>query len=872
MFLAEANQWPEDAVAYFGAGDECDMAFHFPLMPRLFMALHQEDRFPALDILVQTPPIPENCQWCLFLRNHDELTLELVTDEERDYMYRAYAREPQARINLGIRHRLAPLLSNDRRRIELMNALLFSLPGTPVVYYGDEIGMGDNIYLGDRNGVRTPMQWSSDRNAGFSRANPQRLYLPVIIDPEYHFEAVNVEAQQNNPSSLLWWMKRLIAQRKRFKAFGRGSIEFLKPDNPKIFAFVRKYEEERILVVANLSRFVQHAEFDLSEFRGLVPEELFGHSKFPQVGDQPYLLTLGPHSFYWFSLEQPHPRQRGDLESGEASELAILNVPELWEHWLFHEDPDRLEMLLPDYLRQRQPLSESEITGAHIEQVFPLKHGDIWVHWMLVHVEYRTGIPETVLLPLTLISEENTERLLEPVSKVALAQLSGARSGLLCEALAVPECGRSLIATIRSGRTQHFAEGELTAVPLAQLAEMPEAELEEAPATLLRSERSNTCLTFGPQFILKTFRRIEEGVNPDLETSSFLAHRKNFDNVVPLLGYIEYRRRNLPPITLAVLRKYVAHQGTAWQLSLDQLSLFFERVAALSREKGSGPPATASARSPQAFEVLDDLIGNYLHIAHQLGERTGAMHRALAADRLTAAFAPEPMGQLHQRSMFQSLRNLANQVFRRLHRQRFLMPPSIQESVDQLVANQEALMRRFKQVIEQHPGGWRIRCHGNLHLGQLLYTGNDFVVMDFEGDLDESVGERRVKRSPFRDVASMVRSFDYVVHAVLFDLGNGRGRAPGVVRVEDRATLEPWATLWLERVSIEYLAGYYEKVESVGLLPVSPSERQVLLEVSLLEKALDEISRELNLRPDWLIVPVRGLLRMLGQTEGDLSG
>ena len=271
MLLAEANQWPEDTVPYFGDGDECNMAFHFPVMPRLFMAIRMEDRFPIIDILRQTPPIPPVAQWGIFLRNHDELTLEMVTEEERDYMYRIYAADPQARINLGIRRRLAPLLGNDRRSIELMNCLLFSLPGTPVIYYGDEIGMGDNIYLGDRNGVRTPMQWSGDRNAGFSRANPQQLYLPVITDPEYHYASVNVEAQQGNPNSLLSWMKRMIALRKRFKAFGRGDLRFLYPDNRKVLVFVRTFEEERVLVVANLSRLTQHVSLDLSEFEGLVP-------------------------------------------------------------------------------------------------------------------------------------------------------------------------------------------------------------------------------------------------------------------------------------------------------------------------------------------------------------------------------------------------------------------------------------------------------------------------------------------------------------------------------------------------------------------------------------------------------------------------
>src|SRR5213083_1238633 len=304
MLLAEANQWPEDAVAYFGKGDESHMNFHFPLMPRMFMALQMEDRFPIIDILDQTPAVPDGCQWAMFLRNHDELTLEMVTDEERDYMYRVYATDPHARINLGIRRRLAPLLGNNRRKIELINSLLFSLPGTPIIYYGDEIGMGDNFYLGDRNGVRTPMQWSPDRNAGFSKANSQRLYFPVIIDPEYHYEAVNVEVQHSNPQSLLWWMKRTLSLRKQHKAFGRGSLEFLYPDNNKILAFLRTYADERILVVANLSRFPQHAELSLSALRGLHPVEMSGRSAFPPIADGPYPISLGPHGLFWFALEK----------------------------------------------------------------------------------------------------------------------------------------------------------------------------------------------------------------------------------------------------------------------------------------------------------------------------------------------------------------------------------------------------------------------------------------------------------------------------------------------------------------------------------------------------------------------------------------
>jgi maltose alpha-D-glucosyltransferase/alpha-amylase len=305
MLLAEANQWPADVRPYFGEGDECHMAFHFPLMPRIFMALRLEDVRPIVDILAQTPEIPPNCQWALFLRNHDELTLEMVTNDERDYMYLAYSADPRMRLNLGIRRRLAPLVDNSRRRTELLNSLLFSFPGTPIIYYGDEIGMGDNVYLGDRNGVRTPMQWSADRNAGFSRANPAALYSAPIMDPVYGYQTVNVEAQLENPSSLLAWMRNMIGLRKLFKVFGRGTIEFLPVENRTVLAYLRRLDHDVILCVANFSRFAQAAQLPLSRFKGWTPVEMFGYTEFPRVGDAHYSITLGRYGFYWFELTEP---------------------------------------------------------------------------------------------------------------------------------------------------------------------------------------------------------------------------------------------------------------------------------------------------------------------------------------------------------------------------------------------------------------------------------------------------------------------------------------------------------------------------------------------------------------------------------------
>ena len=352
VLLAEANQWPSDVRPYFGDGDECHMAFHFPLMPRIYMALRQEDRLPITDIIAQTPSIPDACQWGLFLRNHDELTLEMVTNDERDYMYIAYSADPRMRVNLGIRRRLAPLVDNNRRRIELLNSLLLSFPGTPILYYGDEIGMGDNIYLGDRNGVRTPMQWNADRNAGFSTATPARLYSPVIMDPVWGYEAINVEAQQDEQSSLLNWVRNMIALRKLFAVFGRGGIEFLEPSNRKVLAYLRTYGDERVLCVANLSRFAQPVDLDLSKLEGTVPVEVLGYVEFPPVGHEPYRLTLAPYSFLWLELQ---PRDEISAKSAQPAEQATLNVTAGWQSICEGMGRQLLEMVsLPEYLPKQR--------------------------------------------------------------------------------------------------------------------------------------------------------------------------------------------------------------------------------------------------------------------------------------------------------------------------------------------------------------------------------------------------------------------------------------------------------------------------------------------------------------------------------------
>jgi maltose alpha-D-glucosyltransferase / alpha-amylase len=875
MFLAEANQWPEDAVAYFGQGDECHMAFHFPLMPRLFMALHQEDRFPILDILAQTPPIPDNCQWCLFLRNHDELTLEMVTDEERDYMYRAYAQDRHARINLGIRHRLAPLLQKDRRRIELMIALLFSLPGTPVLYYGDEIGMGDNIFLGDRDGVRTPMQWSPDRNAGFSRTNPQQLYLPVIIDPEYHYETINVEEEQSNPSSLLWWTKRLVALRKRFQAFGRGSIQLLQPENSKVLAFIRKYQDEQILVVANLSRFVQYVQLDLREYAGVFPEEIFGRTRFPRVGELPYLLTLSPHGFLWFSLPSLKAAQVNETNGSASAEVAP-RFPVLYGNAPLAKRFRRsswelLEPLLPAYLSRRlSKPAESAVSAARVVDAFSSTAGTVEVWFLVVEIHHVNDLPETILVPLTLVPDDGLDQLLMPLAFAGFARVSGPEAGVLCNALAVPDCCRSILEAIRTREVRRIDDREIAAglLPSADPAEL--AIDPEVTISFQRNARSNISLVYGTSVVLRVFRRVEEGVNPDLEIGRYLTERKDYHGAAGVLGYIEYRRRNMEPTTLAVLHRFVHNQGTAWQYLLDQLSSFFERVAALPPEQMLNPPGpiTLLGGDPGAVHEAERLSG-FLETARLLGKQTAEMHQALADHPTGTGFAPEPFGKLYQRSLYQSMRNLTGRLCERLARECHLLPDPVKSWADQLLSRQDLILQRFRGILDPAMGGSRIRCHGDYHLGQLLFTGKDFVIRNFEGETSRTISERRLKRSPIVDVASMVRSLDYAAQSVLLGVSSRRGRPPGMIRPEDQLALEPWAVAWYQRTAREFVTTYAASFKPTHLLPESAESFRRLLELFLLEKALFEIDVELTDRKDWVIIPLRGAVRLLDHTSID---
>jgi len=864
MLLAEANQWPEDAAAYFGEGDECHMAYHFPVMPRLFMGLHMEDRYPIIDILEQTPTLPETCQWALFLRNHDELTLEMVTDEERDYMYRVYASDQQARINLGIRRRLAPLFSNHRRKIELMNCLLLSLPGTPVIYYGDEIGMGDNIYLGDRNGVRTPMQWSGDRNAGFSRGNPQRLYLPVVIDTEYHYEALNVEQQQNNPHSLLWTMKRLLALRKRSPAFGRGTLELLHPDNRKVLAFIRRHEDERILVVANLSRFVQYVELDLAADRGARPVEMFGSTEFPAIGRAPYFLTLGPHGFYWFALQKPRrPRARG------RAALPTLLADGPWQGLVEGKGRPALEAALPAYVAERRWFGGKTrpIKSVAIAESVRVPLGESDGLLALLRITFvGGGEPDVYDLPLACAPAAQIEEIRQRRGTiVARVRGTAGREGerVLYDATTDPAFCRALLDVIVRRRRLHGAVAEIQGRPAPALRALGKETLAGLAPTTLGAEQSNTSILYGDQLILKLFRRLDEGVNPDLEIGRFLTEMASFPHTPAVAGELTLVRPGGAPATLGILQRFVPNEGDAWRYTLDALDQFYERV--LVRRADVADVALEGrlidlAGTPPA-PLAEEMIGSYLGTAELLGQRTAELHVALASRPDVPDFAPEPFTALYQRALYQSMRSQARQVFDLVRAERKHLSASVRADVDRVLERERDVDRRFRALLDRKLSGARIRWHGDYHLGQVLFTGKDFAIIDFEGEPSRSLSERRLKRSPLRDVAGMLRSFHYAAFTGL--LAQGDEGAGSVVRPEDQVTLEPWARFWYQRVAATFLGAYLATAESAGFLPRTTEERALLLDVFLLDKGLYEVRYELNSRPTWVGIPMRGIADLL---------
>jgi maltose alpha-D-glucosyltransferase / alpha-amylase len=835
--LAEANQWPSDVRPYFGEGDECHMAFHFPLMPRMYMALRQEDRLPITDIMAQTPEIPANCQWALFLRNHDELTLEMVTSDERDYMYLAYSADPRMRINLGIRRRLAPLVDNNRRRVELLNSLLLSFPGTPILYYGDEIGMGDNIYLGDRNGVRTPMQWNGDRNAGFSRATPAKLFSPVIMDPVWGYQAINVEAQQGDPSSLLNWMRNMIALRKLFRVFGRGSLEFLNPDNRKVLAYLRREGGEQVLCIANLSRFAQCVDLDLSDLEGAVPVEMLGYVEFPPIGKQPYRFTLGAYGFLW--LELHGVRETEEIRAGP--EPATLTAGAGWATLFEGAAHHRLENIaLPEFLVKQRWFGEKarRIRATRVVDWTGLDRPKAAL--ALVEVQFESGAPETYFLPLAMALGNAAAQIRESAANAVVAGVETPEgSGVLHDALFDDDACAAILAMIHDHREVATRHGRMVGEP----AEIVLAANGSLPVRRISAEQSNSSIIYGDKLILKFFRHFQPGPNPDFEIEKHLTERVHFDRVPPFAGALQYVNGG-EPATLGLLEALVENEGDAWRWTLEEIERYYEQCEPV--EFPAGADAEAEGK------LARDHIGLYLDAAATLGRRTGELHRALAEPGGDPAFAPEPFDRQDVESLYGALGARAAQVFDALKDSVSRLPDETVEDAARLLGRRREILDRLRAPVTDSAQGQRIRIHGDYHLGQVLRAKTDFVILDFEGEPARPLRERRAKQSALKDVAGMLRSFSYGAYASLLNYAARRG---GTLE-----RLEAWARLWERSASVEFLRGYREAVSDAEFLPHDAQTFQRLLEAFELDKALYEVAYELNNRPAWVRVPLMGIL------------
>jgi maltose alpha-D-glucosyltransferase/alpha-amylase len=849
MLLAEANQWPEDAAAYFGDGDESHMVFHFPLMPRLFMAMRQEDRLPIVDILAQTPDPPRSCQWALFLRNHDELTLEMVTEEERQYMYYVYATDPQARLNLGIRRRLAPLVGNDRRRMELLNMLLFSLPGTPILYYGDEIGMGDNIYLGDRNGVRTPMQWSADRNAGFSRASSQRLFLPLIVDDQYHYQAVHVEQQAASAYSLLSWMKRLIALRRRYQAFGRGQMEIVDTPNTAVLAYVRHWRKQQMLVVANLSRFAQHVQLSLGRFDRHVPLELFGRTSFPPIASDTYTLSLAPHACLWFELQAPRVRKTREA-------LPQLLIHRNWQEILDENGRAELEAALPGYLEEWTAWTSGAraVLSARIDDTLRIQSGRSVYALLVVRVTFTTGEPQRYLLPLGCRPADDVAG---PAGVIAVLR-SRTRTHIFDRVLYDASEDSRLAAALRDiARRQIAIDGTIGSLEATEYSGSQMARGDRG-RRIGRSRRGASALIdVGNHVVLKLFRQLDDGPNPEIEVGSYLESIR-FAHAPIIRGSLHYRLRGLRTsqcLGVGILQQYIENDGEAWPRAVIAAEEFFQRAIRSRRkppDNGSIMPRLATLNDVPTD--LDDLIGSYLAVVPLIAKRTAHLHRALASNTSDPAFNPESFSPLSRRSTYQRMRTLTVSVTSALRRRFEEVCPELRSEAQALVARQDEAVRVFRQIMDHPVAAQRIRCHGNLHLGQVLHVGDDVVLIDFEGEPGRPLYERRLKRSPLQDVATMVRSFHYAAHAAL---QKGVGRRLGPNRIL------PWLRHWQRRTAALFLGTYVDEIRETSLLPSELADTQLLLDAHLLERAYYELGFELNHRSRWVRAPLLDIPALL---------
>ncbi|UWQ21749.1 maltose alpha-D-glucosyltransferase [Jannaschia sp. W003] len=837
MLLAEANQWPEDTRPYFGEGDECHMGFHFPLMPRMYMAVAQEDRHAITDIIRQTPEIPDECQWGIFLRNHDELTLEMVTDRERDYLWETYASDKRARINMGIRRRLAPLMRNDRRKIELLNSMLLSMPGTPIMYYGDEIGMGDNIYLGDRDGVRTPMQWSADRNAGFSRADPQRLYLPAIQDPVFGYQAVNVEAQAASPSSFLNWIRRMVAVRKKHDVFGRGEIDLLYPANRKVLAYVRRSRDaepgaegdEAVLCVANLSRAPQAVEIDLSRYRGRVPVELVGQSPFPPVGDLPYMLTLPAYGFYWFLLASEE----------EAPEWHTPHTPVLPDFVTLTTRDGRLstaltgrearqfeQQSLPQYVGLQRWFAGKD-AGAGSVRLRTLGELAEGRHALAIADVETGGETQSYFLPLSAVWDEAALSL-SPKLPATLAKLRRTNKvGALRDGASDEEMARALLAAMREGAV---IEGE-GGVLRFEGTDLPGDE-EAGEPRLLGAEQSNASVAFSDRLVLKLYRRLRGGLQPDIEVGRFLTNETQFTGTPRLLGTIVWQAGDGTETVLAAASEFVPNQGDAWSFVTEGLDR--EMEAREVGHEGDGRPLMVGA----------------LDLGTLLGVRTAEMHLALASG--AGAFGTEP---LDRGGLDALVRETHAEVAATLDRLASAdLGPEAREHAEAVLGRRAEILDRIERVGAMQPSGALSRVHGDYHLGQVLVAQGDLAIIDFEGEPSRSLEERQAKSSALRDVAGMLRSFDYALWTAL---------ARRIEGGADEARAMEQVAEWRSATAGAFLDAWRATVGDAPIRPTDPDFERALLDLHLLRKCAYEVEYERSFRPAWIDVPLRGMLSVL---------
>jgi len=854
VFLAEVNQWPEDVRDYFSDSDECHMAYHFPLMPRMYMAIAQEDRHPIVDIMRQTPSIPDNCQWSVFLRNHDELTLEMVTDEERDYMYQMYLGDPRARVNVGIRRRLAPLMDNEIIKIKLMNSLLLSMPGSPSLYYGDEIGMGDNFFLGDRNGVRTPMQWSPDRNAGFSRADPQRLYLPPIMDPVYGFGAVNVEAQLRKRGSLLNWMQRVLALRKNHQAFGRGQLVFLHPGNRKILAYLRLYQDDIILCVANLSRAAQAVELDLSAYKGCVPVELMGRASFPPIGELPYLLTLPGHNYFWFQFASGEKVPAWHEEHLLAEELPTLVLFDGWNS-LFNDRvvPSRIniadkvrnqleEEALPRFVAgQRWYGAQDDVLRRVVISDYA-QWGSMENKWLvaLCRIEGVTGEPQFCFLPLALAWENGDLKLLRALPPTIVAKIrQQAKIGILADAFADELFCLALVQAIGSSESLPCGLGTIRFLPTDAFVPLTSDAGITPIIRLLNIQGSNTTVVLSEQLYIKGYRHLQTGKPSEFEMGRFLTEVAHFPKIAPVFGVVEYvGSGGASNMMLALLQGYIKNQGDCWNYTLNYLGRFLDEYG-------------TAAESPESITTAH---GAYLVLMRTLGQRTGEMHNALAIITGDSAFDPEPIINTDVAVWHQLVQDEAKAVMELLEQHEQKLPEVIREISQTLLASLNVLAERINQLNSEEIKTVKTRYHGNYHLGKVLITENDFVITDFEGDPARPYAERRNKHSPLRDVADMLRSFNHAAYAAIVHAS--------VEKPQDLVKFEPLVRNWKVEVGQVFLTAYIETVRSSGLFQTEASLRG-LLGLFLIDKALYEIHNELNKKPESLETTMRFILSQL---------